>query len=287
MTTPQTRKPHAAAHRRAAMLAIAFAASAGTFVPAVASDETPSVRLVSPAQGGSLTPGTRITPDVSDGIFRVVYTLSTPGGYTTTTYLLGASDTPPFAFTYRGIPSGLVASADVVNWRLVATAFDSSGRVVRSDAAVAGIQVVPAVTVPGTWVTVPQRGFAPSPSVADGAVNAGILISGQLSALITTFPVEGAKATYSLSVPAAGTYDLHVAQGRIGRSERFLRIEVNGVVVSDAARFAGSVTQQPADVRRVVSVRRVPLSAGANTVVLTAVDGAGPDIFNVYTAASR
>jgi hypothetical protein len=273
--------------RAPATFLIAVAAIIAAPAPAVASNETPSVRLVTPAQGGTLTPGTAIAVDASDGIFRVEYKLSVAGAYTGRTYLIGVSDQPPFTLTWRGVPSGLIPFSASSTWSLVAVAFDSSGRRVSSADPVAGIQRRPLVLVPGTFESVPQRALAPVPTVTAGAVNGGILVEGQLSAPITSFPVEGATATYLLNVPLAGLYDIHVAQGRIPPTERFLRISANGAMVSEAARFAGSTTRQATSVISVVSAVRVPLNAGVNTVTLTAVNGAGPEVFNVYTAASR
>jgi hypothetical protein len=264
--------------------ALTAAVAAGAADPAIARTP-PSVRIESPAQGGTLTPGSTITPVVTDGIFRVEYTLTVPGAYSSTTYLLGVSDQPPFSFQWNGVPSGIVAAPDLRSLRLVAKAFDSSGAVVRSDAPVNGVQVVPAVVVPGTWATVSPRAMASSPRVSAGATNGGILAGGGVSAPITRFPVGGATATYTLTVPTAGNYDLHVAHGEIGRLNTSLRIAVNNTVVADAP-FVGSVTRQASDVQQVVSVP-VRLNAGANTVVLTAIGGVGPSILSVYTAASR
>jgi hypothetical protein len=278
MTNVHTRR-HVITRLRAAMVVVGLAAAtAGAAAgPASAQAAPPSIRLVTPGQGGTLVPGTVITPSVSSGIFRVEYTLTAPGAYSSISYLLGASTAPPFTLTWQGVPSGLIGAADLRSWRLVATGFDSSGAIVHSDAPVNGIQVRP---------TVSPRVMGFGPTVTGGAVNAGVLGSGQVSVPVTRFPAAGASATYSLSAPSAGTYDLHIARGELSSTGGTLRVTVNGVVVADAAGFATSPTRKAPDVRDVVSIR-VPLNARANTVTLTAVGGAGPTILNVYAAAAR
>jgi hypothetical protein len=261
--------------------AIAFAllgsvAALGAASGAAAQSTSIGVQVGSP---GTLVPGTTLTATATPGVVRVEYTLETRPGYSFNRYFLAQSTAAPFSAQWNGTPSALPGGPN--DYLLVATAYDASGRSVRSDAVVGGIQRRTSVTVPGTWATVRNRAFASlPPALSGGAVTRGQIVDGGVVQAVTTLPAAGGSATYTLKASAAARFEVHIAH-QVNAGNAAVEIRVNGIAVASSRTFATPTLQSGVTGVSTVSAN---LQAGNNTVTITSTGANGPSLLAVYAA---
>jgi hypothetical protein len=240
-----------------------------------------SVQVVSP---GVLAPGSTLSARTSSGVVRVEYTIETAPGYAVNRYFLGSSNAAPFSVQWNDVPSGFLNAPG--DYRLVATAYDQSGASVRSDAPVGGIQRRTSVQVPGTFPTIANSAFfnqsLSSPTLSGGAVVRTASFGGGNFTRYVALPVAGSAATYTLSPPSAGPFDLHVSHTLLDQASGAIQIAVNGVIVAASQSFDARTSQFGVMSFETV---RVSLRQGNNTITLTSLGGDSPRLVNVYAAA--